>query len=165
MGASEELRRMLDERGVEYDTRDGNAIKNTYWNDGNGRRWGYTEDASESGMTTPTLFLVSGQLTFTPEQAIAATLGNMSATVDDVLSLLDEMNGQGRIEYADYSQLHDAIAATLGGGECEVVSSRFDDMMSEWCIELSCGHAVWDRTEPPNYCCECGARIRKAVER
>ena len=41
----------------------------------------------------------------------------MSATVDDVLSLLDEMNEQGRIEYADYSQLHDAIAATLGGGK------------------------------------------------
>lgn len=39
-----------------------------------------------------------------------------SATVDDVLSLLDEMNEKGRIEYADYSQLHDAIAATLGRG-------------------------------------------------
>ena len=45
----------------------------------------------------------------------------MSVTVDDVLSLLDEMNEQGRIEYADYSQLHDAIAATLDGGECENV--------------------------------------------
>ena len=41
----------------------------------------------------------------------------MSATVDDVLSLLDEMNEQGRIEYADYSQLHDSIAATLGEDE------------------------------------------------
>jgi|GEM_PF-3860855 hypothetical protein len=39
-----------------------------------------------------------------------------SATVDDALSLLDEMNEQGRIEYTDYSQLHDAIAATLGRG-------------------------------------------------
>ena len=42
-----------------------------------------------------------------------------SATVVDVLSLLDEMNEQGRIEYADYVQLHDAIAATLGRGTCE----------------------------------------------
>ena len=39
-----------------------------------------------------------------------------SATVDNAISLLDEMNEQGRIEYADYSQLHDAIAATLGRG-------------------------------------------------
>ena len=29
------------------------------------------------------------------------------------------MNEQGRIEYADYVQLHDAIAATLGRGTCE----------------------------------------------
>ena len=49
------------------------------------------------------------------------TLGSMTATVDDALSLLDEMNEQGRIEYADYSQLHDAIAATLDGGECKWV--------------------------------------------
>ena len=42
---------------------------------------------------------------------------------------------------------------------CEVVSSRFDEMVGEWCIELSCGHCVWDRTEPPNYCQECGARL------
>lgn len=56
-----------------------------------------------------------------------------------------------------------AIAATLGSGTCEIVSSRFDEMMDEWCIELSCGHCVWNRTEPPNYCEECGAKIRKAV--
>ena len=84
MSATDELRRMLDERGVEYDTRDGNAIKNTYWNDGNGRRFGYTEDVSESGVTTPTLFLVSGQLTFTPEQAIAATLGRGTCRNDSL---------------------------------------------------------------------------------
>ena len=40
----------------------------------------------------------------------------MTNATDDMLALLDEMNEQGRIEYADYSQLHDAIAATLGRG-------------------------------------------------
>ena len=50
----------------------------------------------------------------------------MSVTVDDVLSLLDEMNEQGRIEYADYSQLHDAIAATLSD---EPKSMRVFDSM------------------------------------
>ena len=75
MSATDELRRMLSERGVMYDTRDGIAIRNTYWEDGHGRRWGYTEDVGDSGMTDPMLFLVAGQLTFTPEQAIAATLG------------------------------------------------------------------------------------------
>ena len=53
---------------------------------------------------------------------------------------------------------------TAKGRECEVTSKRFNDLMDEWCIELSCGHTIWDRTEPPNYCEECGARIRKTVE-
>lgn len=64
--------------------------------------------------------------TRTPEQVIAATPGSMSVTVDDALSLLDEMNEQGRIEYADYSQLHDAIAATLSD---EPKSMRVFDSM------------------------------------
>lgn len=74
MSATDELRRMLDERGVKYDARDGNAIKNTYW-DYNGRRWGYTENANNSDIVTPKLSLISKQLPFPPEQAIAATLG------------------------------------------------------------------------------------------
>lgn len=75
MSATDELRRMLDERGVEYETRDGDTVKNTYWSC-NGLRWGYTEDVDYSGMIDPMLFpMVGGQLTFAPEQAIAATLG------------------------------------------------------------------------------------------
>ena len=65
---------------------------------------------------------------FTPEQAIAATLGNMSATVDNVLSLLNEMNEQGRIEYADYSQLHDAIATTLGSER----EKQLEKLVQDW---------------------------------
>ena len=53
----------------------------------------------------------------------------MSVTVDDVLSLLDEMNEQGRIEYADYSQLHDAIAATLGEQHS---TAEIDELLDEF---------------------------------
>lgn len=52
-----------------------------------------------------------------------------------------------------------------GGGECEVISKGIDEVMNEWCIELSCGHAVWGSPHPPNYCCDCGRKIMKAVER
>lgn len=52
----------------------------------------------------------------------------------------------------------------LASRECEVEGMRFDELMDEWCIELSCGHSVWDRTEPPSYCCECGARVRGGAE-
>lgn len=72
--ATEVLRRMLDERGVEYDVRDGKAIKNTYWDDAEGRRWGYTSDES-GAIKDRQLFLIRGRMDFTPEQAIAATLG------------------------------------------------------------------------------------------
>lgn len=52
----------------------------------------------------------------------------------------------------------------LAGRECRVEGMRFDELMGEWCIELSCGHSVWDRTEPPSYCCECGARVKGGAE-
>ena len=82
MTATEELRRMLDERGVEYDTRDGKAIKNTYWNDVEKRRWGYTSD--ESGVIKERqLFLVCGRMDLTPAQAITATLGAGTCHITD----------------------------------------------------------------------------------
>ena len=75
MTATERLRSLLDERGVEYETRDGKAIKNTYWNDSSDRRWGYTSD--ESGeIKDLQLFLVRGRMDVSPEQAIEATLGS-----------------------------------------------------------------------------------------
>ena len=111
--STERLRKLLDERGIEWSSElkglpsFGSFFGVTFVGD-----WYFCEYATGelSATCRPVL---------TPEQAIAATLGSMSATVDDVLSLLDEMNEQGRIEYADYSQLHDAIAATLSGARVE----------------------------------------------
>lgn len=61
MSATEELRRMLDERGVEYETDDKNGLRETNW----------------CGMTafqlSPTAKMT---MIVTPEQAIAATLGD-----------------------------------------------------------------------------------------
>ena len=62
-----------------------------------------------------------------------------------------------------------AIAATLGGGECEV--ECFDDgvdedMDGEWfnyappTWYLSCGHEV-KGTERPNYCVVCGKAVKR----
>lgn len=85
MTVTERLRHMLDERGIKYDVRDGKAIKNTYWNDTEGRRWGYTSD--ESGVIKDhQLFLVRGRMDITPEQAIEATLGD-----NDQMSTTNEL--------------------------------------------------------------------------
>ena len=96
---TDELRRMLDERGVEYETNDSMGASETTW----------------SGFTvyqlTPTAKLI---MHLTPEQAIAATLGGENTGVYDALDLLDEIHYEDRISYDDYSRLFDAIA-TLSG--------------------------------------------------
>ena len=81
MSATEDLRRMLDERGVKYDVRDGKAIKNTYWNDAEGRRWGYTSDES-GAIKDRQLFLVRGRMDITPEQAVEATVGRWTCQIE-----------------------------------------------------------------------------------
>ena len=71
--ATDELRRMLDERGVEYYVKDLLNIKffhDTRWN-ANGVYWCYTEFV---GATTY-LTMCGEWKDCTPEQAIAATLG------------------------------------------------------------------------------------------
>ena len=45
--------------------------------------------------------------------------------------------------------------------ECEVVGTRFEDLLDEYCHSLSCGHDAWNGdVEPPAYCDMCGARVR-----
>lgn len=61
MSATDELRRMLDERGVEY-------VPNMF-----GITWGYYSDAHTAAESMEGTLIVTG---LTPEQAIAATLGN-----------------------------------------------------------------------------------------
>lgn len=107
MSATEKMCAMLDERGISYinvESTDG-----SYW----GIRWFVGDNISaewrENGERHELL-----AVNITPEQAIAATLGANASSVDNALDLLDEMNEQGCIEYGGYSQLHDAIVATLG---------------------------------------------------
>lgn len=140
MTANDELRKMLDERGVEYDTRDSKDIKktmeSTYWDDPDGRRWGYTSDES-GAIKDRQLFLLRGRMDFTPAQAIAATLG------------------VGTCKLKEIDKGYDTAS--------EYMLNR------EWCFDAvyrcSCGcrfgHAAHDR---PRFCPNCGARIVEADE-
>ena len=147
--ATEKLRRMLDERGVKwwpmrnngyYEERDTEFVAN-----------GKNHTAHEWGDGLAVYNL-------TPEQAIAATLGG--ANVDDVLALLDEMNEQGRIEYADYSQLHDAIAATLGRGTCRNEWAEFGKFRCSECW-MQVGSISTNTTAPRpiKFCPNCGREV------
>lgn len=54
-----------------------------------------------------------------------------------------------------------AVAATLGPGTCEVEGSIIDTYeYNRWEYDLSCGHTIiWESSEPPNYCPECGKKV------
>lgn len=123
MSATEELRRMLDERGVEHIDFGGM----TEWTDGGGRMCrAYTRNE-------PTCVDIA-MLAVTPEQAIAATLGG------------------GECEFV----IEDNMNETEGMGDvwfrCTNCDTSFDYYADDWLMEQ-------------NYCPHCGARIRKAVKR
>lgn len=124
MSATDELRRLLDERGVEhYD-----GTNSTLWLKD---EHGYRASADE---------LTSGRLSVhiwcrTPEQAIAATLGN-----DGV-----ERSRNGVAER----------------GTCRMEYAVWDDGTCVWgCICSACGKRFeYETGEGWNYCSNCGAEV------
>ncbi|RVU97030.1 hypothetical protein EII22_08845 [Coriobacteriales bacterium OH1046] len=74
MSATDELRRLLDERGVEWGASDTYRLLVTSWKDANGHSWAFMEhrDGSFSKLTAYHL---------TPEQVVEATLGRGTCRV------------------------------------------------------------------------------------
>lgn len=121
MTATDELRRLLDERGVKW-------TRSCY----SGMR--YLEN-------TKWPIVSSNPIKFT-----------------------EYSDGQTKL-IIDNATPEQAIAATLGGDECEIVSyyeaSTRGEVGRER-VKLSCGHIVERHSK---YCQECGRKIQKAVER
>ena len=123
MTATDELRRLLDERGVKHE----GSERSVRWRDRN-------------GVIMQAFPLASGELgievwSCTPEQAIAATLGNEGV-----------------------ARSNDGVAE-LGAGTChETMIDRFFRGCSE------CGY-MWEymygigRCQRPNYCPNCGRKV------
>ena len=123
MSATDKLRRMLDERGVDYRTDDGKTVWATHWEFGKHSSAMFSEyDDGEC------VFVTSGH-TWTPEQAIAVTLGNpIDADLCKALNFMriwiseDAHLGESAISYElekaeglrKLDAIEDAIAATLG---------------------------------------------------
>lgn len=70
-----------------------------------------------------------------------------------------------------YDTEAEAISAWNSRAErtCKIESSYLNDFTSNhecWYeFEMQCGYQfTWDEMEPPNFCCECGAKV-KAVKR
>ena len=131
MTATEELRRLLDERGVEYEMDDtqvdgnGTMYRVTYVKEGYGRTWVY-EEPPECGL------LVSYDHDLGAEDAIAATLG--AGTCKDVCSGTSE------------------FTCSACGFNCDLTSwiSLFDG---------DDGRHRHHHYGTPHYCPNCGRRV------
>ena len=146
MSATDELRRLLDERGVEYEAE--RIDSSNYFTWGENDCYSYTEYPDGTVLRI---------WDCTPEQAIAATLGNSTLTADDVLNAVYKHG-------AHWQAIADELNATLGRGTCR--STTHDDA---WCFACSeCGksfprnelHLAHNHGEI-NYCPNCGARVER----
>ena len=135
MTATERLRAMLDERGVEWDELVSHpVVVGTEWHDRDGCPCTALEHADDvpGGM-------LSVQANLTPEQAIAATLGDSVAT--------GERHGvAGTCEVEGYD---DGIDEGMDG-------DWYSYAPPTW--YLSCGHRC-EGGERPRYCPVCGKRV------
>lgn len=73
--ATERLRELLDERGVEYRTEEYMGMPVTFFEHG-GQRWSITSH--------PDGYMIVNSVNYSPEQAIAATLGSGRLTAEQV---------------------------------------------------------------------------------
>ena len=123
MTATDELRHLLDERGVEYETyvEQPTGFEHVKWNFG---EHGSADFNLEFGEPWLTMYgVISG-----PEQAIAATLGR--------------------------GECHPIISDNL---------TESEGMGDAWADCSECGHLLFVLTDPnsevPNYCPNCGAKV------
>ena len=174
--ATEVLRRMLDERGVEYFTDDDERA----YDEPARTTWDFVLCGYEMTVTVTEFVDIDGKTylemdfhhAFTPEQAIAATLGGGKLTKEDVQRALfahsTYANYDGLQLYASgirTQEIADELNAALGGGECEVTSHYYYDDYDIHEFELSCGHSYTMHDDMPYpFCPICGKKV-KAVKR
>lgn len=158
MSATDELRRLLDERGVPYETNDDMGASETRWN-------GFT-----AYQLTPNAKLVMHP---TPEQAIAATLGSDASAVrlaERLRSIAYEMRSVGASSmtphellacYAnDVEKVADSLmsAATLGNSRAERTCNLIENGDLLHCS--NCGSAAAKQSWAYwIYCPNCGCKV------
>lgn len=180
MTATDELRRLLDERGVEYTVDHG--YREFFWDFGES---GIVR-ASAIGTRGLVQMIVTG---ITPAQAVEATLGRdrysyeqfreISNAVGDAMQYAHDK----AIEHPDAADplwnLDEYVnrilkvafegEATLGRGEChEVISDNLNEsegMGDAWANCSECGQLLYVLTDqnskPPNYCPGCGRKVKR----
>ena len=158
MSATEELRRMLDERGLSHPTH----YLYTSWSVGS--KLYVAMDNLDGTLTVDNL---------TPEQAIAATLGSGTLTAEQVRKVLLYHLPHREYYSVEQTDAWQAIADELnelGSGTCSIVKTWSDsDYVDDWryrCSECGCNIPVNERDpetgdviSAANYCPNCGAKV------
>lgn len=170
-----ELREKLTERGVEHEARDGGTLHVTSWL-ASGVQWNYREIGDTHSLT-----MGNPWVGCTPEQAIAATLGSGTLTVEQVKRIHDviekhwhdlpaeydmpEATALPECSY-DWQAIADELNAELGNGTCEIIAQTWEDRGGDeedtYEYELSCGHVVrMLDCEPLHNCPRCGKAVKR----
>lgn len=187
--STECLRRLLDERGVEWWPSDErwNADVITHWYAG---LLEWTAIEGEDGLWVNAG--VAGHNSLTPEQAIAATLGRepddaamtrlhdqLNATMlkYEMAQGIEKRDGDAAIVVPWVAKMHALLeeAATLGAGTCHNASKVMDehgqarfacsecgawiDSRMLWNPEYRNGESPWVNDCKLNYCPNCGKRV------
>lgn len=162
--ATDELRRMLNEHGIEYDADDtGDVSQVTYWQS-NGIEW--SADGRDEYLAFDAVQLI------TPEQAIAATLESDSEYERKMDALLCQLtNGKfSKTRTYDLDFMESVVREEF---ETECVSeSETCQMKLLWsnidagaCFKCSaCGGIVSTFGPEPRFCSKCGCRVEAVVK-
>ena len=182
MSATEELRRMLDERGVEWESTGWPAEDQTFYEAGGVGfiAIGLDDEFGDSRMR------VCFEDYMTPEQAVEATLGrepddaamtklheqmNVALFKYEQAQGIEKRDGDEAIVVPFVVKMHSLLeaAATLGRGTCKpILNSEYKHApyINDWIVCSACGTKlaerfgiVWQR-----YCPYCGARITEVTD-
>lgn len=104
MTATERLRAMLDERGVEWTAGEDECDRKTHWKSG-GLTWEYFNDDNGDAWLG---FLGACEQDISPEQAVAATLGR-SAEDDGYLGELSRMRLEVELLRSENDKLRERV--------------------------------------------------------
>jgi len=169
MTATDELRRMLDERGVEWWSEDDQEKPAYYFV----TKW-FANGCEQTYEEIPAIRSRSLKAyCITPEQAIAATLGpREQPPYDELIEALRRdwdieasWDGLRRFWYVGLTdegvRKRDEREAALGRGACQLKQASWDDGTCTWgCICTACdAHLEHETGYGYNFCPICGAKV------
>ena len=177
MSGTERLRRLLDERGVEYQAI-GDA---TFWETHDGAFRYKAKSHAEKLMVMTCCSQKCAVMT--PEQAIDATLGRGTLSASQVSGAIYAHSIHADCADADWQAIADELNNTLGSCNCSnserTETCKVDVLNTGDCAGYECseyimhcngcghefGHVLYSEdgdvwmSEPPRFCPNCGAKV------